>query len=136
MTDPLHDLFEPLEPPPGGLVELRRRIRGERAPRRAWLGGLALAGAAVAVLLALPARSPEPGAALAEQLACADPTLASVLCARHEPGVTVSRGHMDRLALSALTSGDERVLIYRVASIGTPLAAEQIPEVELDSRPR
>jgi hypothetical protein len=137
MSDPLHDVFEIHEPPPGGLGELRRRIQGERPPRRAWLGGLAVAAAATAAVLLLASPGePEPGAELARHLACAEPALAGVLCGAGAVGATVAPGHQDRLALQAVPSSSERVLLYRVASSSPPLGVEQIPKVDLGRRPR
>jgi hypothetical protein len=126
MSDPLHDVFEILEPPPGGLRELRHRIRAERTPRRAWFGGLAVAAAAAAVLLVTVPRGPDPGSELADRLACDDPVLAGLLCDQHDPMVAVSAEHQARLALVPVASSNERVLIFRVASAGAPLEAEDI----------
>ncbi len=131
MSDPLHDVFEILEPPPGGLHELRRRIRGERTPRRAWVGGLALAAAAALVLLVALPRAPDLGGELAASMACDDPALAALLCDQHAPGVAVAPGHQDRLALAPVSTVDDRVLIYRVASSSAPLAAMDVPKVSL-----
>lgn len=129
--DPLHDVFEILEPPPGGIHELRRRVRGEGTPRRAWLGGLALAAATAAVLLVAVPDQPEPGAELAQRLACADPGLSGLLCDHREPGAVVAAGHQGRLALAPISTGSDRVLLYRVASSSAPLQARDIRRVEV-----
>ncbi len=129
MSDPLHDVFEVLEPPPGGLAELRHRVRGERTPRKAWVGGLAMAAAAAVVLVVALPRGPAPGDQLAARLACDDPTLAALICDRAVPGARVSPGHHDRLALAPVPTADERVLLFRVASNSTPLRSEDVPKV-------
>ncbi len=131
MSDPLHDVFEILQPPPGGLAELQRRVQGERTPRRAWLGGLALVAAAAAVLVVASPRTPEPALELADQLACADPALAGVLCAGGEPGAVVSPSGADRLALALVPNANDRVLIYRVAGAGAPMRAGQITRAQV-----
>lgn len=131
MTDPLHDVFEIIEPPPGGLGELRRRIHAERTPRRAWLGGLAVAAAAAALLLVALPRGPDPGSELAERVACADPALAALLCDGLVSGAAVASGHHERLALAPVRSGDDRVLIYRVASSSAPLRTGEVPKVDV-----
>jgi hypothetical protein len=131
MSDPLRDVFEILEPPPGGLSELRCQVTAERTPRGAWLGGLAVAAvAALLVVVALP-RAPEPGAELAARVSCADPVLASLLCGRVDPGVAVQPAHQARMALQEVPTGSERVLLYRVASSSHPLEAGQVPKVDV-----
>jgi len=128
--DPLHDVFETLEPPPGGLYELRRRVRGEGTPRRAWLGGLAVAAVAAALWVVATPPVIDPGDIQATQLACGDAALAGLLCDTPEQGASVAPGHQHRLALEAVSTGSDRVLLYRVASNSEPLEAAQIRRVE------
>ncbi len=126
MNDPLHDVFEILEPPPGGLAELRRRVHGERAPRWTWIGGAALAAAAASLLLVVTPPAHDPGADLAAAMACADPALASILCDQGDSMVAVAPGHQDRLALVSVPTSSDRVLLYHVASTNAPLERGQL----------
>jgi hypothetical protein len=128
MSDPLHDVFEIHEPPPGGLAELRRRVRGDGHPRRAWLGGMAVAAGAVALMVTV-LHQPDPGVELARGLACGDPVLSGLFCGAPEPGATIQPAHRERLALRPVPVLNDGVLVYRVASAGQPLAADQIGSV-------
>ncbi len=131
MSDPLHDVFEILEPPPGGLRELRRRVHGERVPRWTLFGGAALAAAAASLLLVVTPPAHEPGADLAAAMACSDPALASVLCGQRDTLVAVAPGHHDRLAITPVPTSSDSVLFYRVAATNAPLSGEQVRRLDL-----
>ncbi len=129
--DPLEQVFEPLEPPPGGLAELRARLQGERPPRWPWLVAPSLAAAAAAALLLVGVPEQTAGAELADQWAASDPMLAAALGRERAEPVSVAAGHAGRLAVERVGMDDERVILYRLVGANAPLGAGQIRKVRV-----
>ncbi len=121
MRDPVQQVFEVLEPPAGGLAELRLRIAAERTPRRAWFGGLALAAAAAVALVVARPPTQEPGGELDPGLLRSEPTLAILLSEPQVEPVIVRPGQAGRLALRRVELPDAQVVYYRVAGANAPL---------------
>ena len=122
--DPHAELFETLEPPRGGLAGLharlerdgRRRLRGRRMR-------LALAGGAVLLLLLSvpPLRPARPSDPLAGELQLARMRLGL------EPApteiLTIPAGQRHRLAARRVPLGTDRVVLYRIGTVGSGTAS-------------
>jgi hypothetical protein len=96
------DVFEVLEPPPGGLTRLRARVSERTSRRRAALS-LATAVGAVCVLVLWVKPAPPPPLWVAAQALVAPPS---------EP--VEARG---ATAVEQLPSSNPQVVIYRVSSL-------------------
>lgn len=110
-------LFRTLDPPPGGLADLRRRITGRRR-RRAWTMRVATATAgvaiaALAVWLALPA-----GNGAEHGIEFGDDLLAVRLGLAEPPSepVSVRPGQRGTYAVERVPTTDDRVVMYRFGS--------------------
>jgi hypothetical protein len=115
MPDEPETFFETLEPPPGGVAELRHRLRHEprRRRRRVAALGLAVAAAVAGLLLAVHGRVARfPGPLVANF----DPALVSLGLqdAPSEPAV-IPPDMKDRMALQRVPLQSDRVIFYYVA---------------------
>ncbi|MBN1774015.1 MAG: hypothetical protein JXB32_22340 [Deltaproteobacteria bacterium] len=142
MKPRLHDVFERLEPPPGGLARLRARMAEAERPRTAsplrplaWVAAAA-AAASLVVVAALAAREgtvPRPGPVAAAPVPAPTVVIAAAPPARlpgfhpafaalgleplpSEP-VTVSAETAASLALQRVPLEDDRVVFYLVATV-------------------
>ena len=109
------ELFDLLEPPPGGVERMRARF-AEPAQKPASFGlaalGVATVLALAAVLVYLPTTPPSSGAA--DNAVVAAPELDRLL-GRHTPPVPLTVKRDDQpVRIEELPSSDPRVRIYRV----------------------
>lgn len=114
------DLFDPLEPPRGGVERLRARIaRFERArARRRRVAGTLVATpllAALVYIVFVPATRPEPGQPLVAEFS---PTRIGLgLDAAPSEPVALPPGDRDTTALRRVSLGTDTVLLYLVGSV-------------------
>ena len=117
MPDDMKTLFEPLEPPPGGAANLRRRL--QREPRRRQMRVAALAVTATVVLVGLflavyPRLAPSPRGPVSD----VHPALVSLGLqnAPDEPAVIPPR-QRHRMALLRVPLETDDVVFYYVAAL-------------------
>jgi len=128
MTKPTiraRDLFERLEPRPGGLAALRRRLDGDEARRSRGLrvAAVAAVAAAVAVLLVVwmwPTATWPPRARASTRLAAHPAAVGLGFAPAPAEPVTVMPGSRAEVAVSRVPTSDERVVFYWVATADTP----------------
>lgn len=120
MTVRRGDLFERLEPPPGGIGRFRARL-GE--PRRSgatrFAAGLVLAGAAAAAMAIGVLRPRDESEVRGLLFARADP--ASVLLGFAPPPpdtVVLVEGEQTHAALARVPSDNPEVIVYLAATVG------------------
>jgi len=109
------ELFDLLEPPPGGVERMRARL-AEPQRSRASFGLLALGAATVLALAAVLAYRPAapPRSSVADNVMVAAPELDRLL-GRDTPPVPLTVKHDDQPAqIEELPSSDPQVRIYRV----------------------
>lgn len=118
--DDLDPVFRRLDPPPGGLADLRRRLAAERsaeASARRWRGPLMIAGLAAAalVVIAVLPRAPAPRAGwLEDATAAGDPALAALgLAPAPTAPVTLAPG-AGLAAVQRVETATPGVVYYRV----------------------
>jgi hypothetical protein len=122
-------LFEPLDPPPGGLTRLRAGLRAERRRRirnRSLAGALATAAATALLVVFLV-----PGGGAAAPLPGLESDLLAVKLGLAEaPAEVVSiRPDLRReYAVRQVPTSDERVVFYMVGSRRPPEPRETEPE--------
>jgi hypothetical protein len=112
----LSRLFDELAPPPGGLADLRDRLRGREVRRRrtlrlaaAFAGAAALAIVVVWLALPTPTREPAPWLSRSDLYA----VHLGVVEPPSEP-VTVPPDQRGEIAVRRVPTSDERVVFYRV----------------------
>lgn len=113
----IDDVFEVLDPPPGGLAALRAAIADDAAPRWGWLvgGGVALGLAAAAALVVVwpgPARSPW----LDRAVAAHDPGLAALGVGEAAAGLSLAEGAGSVAAVARVPVEVQGVVFYRVVA--------------------
>jgi hypothetical protein len=121
MSDSRELLLDPLEPPPGGLAGLRRRIAGRerrRAAARSTLPALAIvAVAGCAAILAWLGSPPRPLAApVLDDLG----SIALGIAAPPVEPVTVPAARRNDTAVLRVPTRDDRVVLYLVAPSRPP----------------
>jgi hypothetical protein len=124
-------VFEELDPPPGGLEALRRRLhqasalesRARRRVRRTRLA-VAAAAACLVIWLAIPGSWPldqGPSSLQLELASEGNPALVRLgLAAPQDEAVVVPVGVRHRIAVEQVTTGDPDVIYYRVAVLSRP----------------
>jgi len=123
-------LFEVLDPPPGGWVELTQRIEQEkRQTRVATIGGAGLA-MAIAVLISWVLWSrPPPQVDTVEVDFSQDPAFMAWLGATQSPPVTIAPSNRHRLAVQPVVVTPE-VVFYRIGGTSkheTVLSSAPLP---------
>ena len=114
MRQGLEDVFDRLEPPPGGEALLLSRIRASTPRRRAWVwGGVSFAAAAACglfLLLRPPSSAPITDNPALARFGMLDPAADGIQILPASRGVA---------AAIPLPSSDPNVLIYAVAVVGS-----------------
>ncbi|HEY8079880.1 MAG TPA: hypothetical protein VIF62_37370 [Labilithrix sp.] len=109
------DLFEPIDPPPGGLAALRERL-DSRSPRRRFVPLLALAGAAAAVVLFFVLGRPRTDVAARARTHVDTSEVALGLAPMPSDRVAIADDARGTTALIAVPTKDPNVSFYWVQS--------------------
>jgi hypothetical protein len=118
MSDERRPLFEPLEPPPGGLGALRRRL--ERDSRRRFYARqavLATAGASLIVGFVVFLALGPGGSPAMDDSAFAFTRISFGLSPAPSEPVSLREGESSRAAVKRVPLDSDRVVFYRVAVV-------------------